>query len=87
MHLNNLASTEYTKQIKNNQWSDWIRTSLKVLKPPERLKVSEWANKYRVLDSKTSAEPGRWQTMRTPYLQGIMDSFNDVDVEEIIHDG
>ncbi|CAI3579049.1 terminase, large subunit [Clostridium neonatale] len=84
MHLNNLASTEYTKQIKNNQWSDWIRTSLKVLKPPERLKVSEWANKYRVLDSKTSAEPGRWQTMRTPYLQGIMDSFNDVDVEEII---
>jgi phage terminase large subunit GpA-like protein len=31
----------------------------------------------------TSAEPGRWRTVRTPYLKGIMDAFNDPSVEEI----
>ena len=65
-------------------WPDWLLESLKTLKPPERLNVSEWADKYRVLDSKTSAEPGKWSTMRTPYLKGIMDSLNDINVEEII---
>lgn len=58
--------------------------SLQVLKPPEKLTVSEWADKYRVLDSKTSAEPGQWSTDRTPYLRGIMDAFTDPRAEEII---
>lgn len=51
---------------------------------PEKLTVSEWADKYRVLDSKTSAEPGLWSTDRTPYLRGIMDSFTDPIVEEVV---
>lgn len=37
-----------------------------------------------MLDSKTSAEPGPWRTDRTPYLKGIMDAFNDPEIEEII---
>lgn len=67
-----------------NNWPEWLMDSLQVLKPPERLTVSEWADKYRVLDSKTSAEPGQWSTDRTPYLRGIMDAFTDPRVEEII---
>ncbi|RNB72207.1 phage terminase large subunit family protein [Brevibacillus panacihumi] len=55
-----------------------------MLKPPEKLTVSEWSDKYRILDSKTSAEPGQWSTDRTPYLRGIMDAFTDPKVEEII---
>jgi len=58
--------------------------ALQVLKPPEKLTVSEWADKYRILDSKTSAEPGQWSTDRTPYLRGIMDAFTNPLVEEII---
>jgi len=58
--------------------------ALKILKPPENLTVSQWADKYRILDAKTSAEPGPWRTARTPYLQGIMDAFNDPEIEEII---
>lgn len=61
----------------------WWLSALSVLKPPEELTVSEWADRYRILDSKTSAEPGRWNTDRTPYLRGIMDAFTDPDVEEI----
>lgn len=88
MRWNNSASTEYIKHRRRKRiktsWPDWIYDALKVLKPPERLTVSQWADKFRILDSKTSAEPGPWRTTRTPYLQGIMDAFNDADIEEII---
>ena len=61
----------------------YITDALEVLRPPDDLTVSEWADRYRVLDSKTSAEPGRWKTDRTPYLRGIMDAFSDRKVERI----
>ncbi len=41
--------------------------------PPPQLTVSEWADKYRVLRSATSAEPGSWSTDRVPYMREIMD--------------
>lgn len=37
------------------------------------MSVSDWADKYRVLSSKSASEPGRWRTARTPYLKEIMD--------------
>lgn len=78
---------EYTRRRKRKakrEWPDWLKKSLNTLKPPERITVSEWSDRKRVLDAKTSAEPGRWRTARTPYLQGIMDAFNDEEIEEII---
>ncbi|KKM75660.1 hypothetical protein LCGC14_1388010 [marine sediment metagenome] len=42
-------------------------------KPEPLLTVSEWAERYRVLSSRASAEPGPWRTSRTPYLKEIMD--------------
>lgn len=69
---------------KANEWPPWLHDALRVLKPPEKLTVSEWADKHRILDSKTSAEPGQWSTDRTPYLRGVMDAFTDPRVEEII---
>ncbi|MDO8675547.1 MAG: phage terminase large subunit family protein [Candidatus Omnitrophota bacterium] len=50
---------------------------------PEKITVSVWADRYRRLDVKTSAEPGQWSTSRTPYLKGIMDAFTDPYVDEI----
>ncbi len=50
---------------------------------PDKMTVSEWADRYRRLDVKTSAEPGQWSTTRTPYLKGIMDAFTDPYVDEI----
>ena len=43
------------------------------LRPDPDLTVSEWADKYRMLSNKASAEPGPWRTDRTPYLREIMD--------------
>jgi phage terminase large subunit GpA-like protein len=48
------------------------------------LTVSEWADKYRILEPKISAFPGPWRTDRTPYLREIMDAFNDPEIEEIV---
>jgi phage terminase large subunit GpA-like protein len=85
--LDNYVLMGYTRRRKRKQkidWSDWLHKALISLKPPENLSVSKWADRYRILDDKTSAEPGQWKTDRTPYLQGIMDAFNDPDIEEII---
>jgi phage terminase large subunit GpA-like protein len=43
------------------------------LRPEQPLTVSEWADRYRKLSSKASAEPGPWRTDRTPYLREPMD--------------
>ena len=58
--------------------------ALQMLCPPEQLTVSEWAEEYRALDSKSSAMPGKWSNSITPYLVGIMDEFNNYETEEII---
>lgn len=43
------------------------------------LRVSEWADRYRVLSGSASAEPGQWRTSRTPYLREIMDCLSPYD--------
>lgn len=68
-------SREKTKRL-------FQRVVKKTLSRPENLTVSEWAEKYRVLDE-TSALPGRWSNDVTPYLVGIMDSFNDPYIDQI----
>lgn len=42
------------------------------LRPEPELTIDEWADKYRWLDSKSSAEEGRYRTSRTPYMREIM---------------
>lgn len=48
----------------------------KGFRPDERLTVSEWSDKYRILTSEASAEAGLWRTARTPYLKEIMDEMS-----------
>lgn len=54
----------------------------KALSRPEELTVSEWAEKYRILDESSSI-PGRWTNDVTPYLVEIMDCFNDPYIHNI----
>ena len=58
--------------------------ALQLLSPPEQLTVSEWAEQYRMLDSKSAAMPGPWSNDVTPYLVGVMDEFNNYETEEIV---
>jgi phage terminase large subunit GpA-like protein len=45
-------------------------------KPDPSLKVSDWADEYRILTSRSSPEPGPWRTERTPFLREIMDELS-----------
>lgn len=70
-------------KIKKQDREIWDKKEKEAWKLPALVSVSDWADKNRVLDTRTSAEPGRWHTSRTPYLRGIMDAFSDPLVEEI----
>lgn len=54
------------------------------LRPPLRLTVSQWADRYRVLGQDEASRPGHWETDFTPYLRGVMDSFSDPDVRTVV---
>jgi len=48
----------------------------KSLLPEPMLTVSEWADENRFLSKKSSSEPGKWRTERTPYLREVMDTLS-----------
>jgi phage terminase large subunit GpA-like protein len=43
-------------------------------RPDPKIRISDWADQYRVLTTRSSPEPGIWRTSRTPFLKDIMDS-------------
>lgn len=53
------------------------------LAPDPPWTVSEWADRNRVLSTKSSAEAGAWRTSRTPYLREIMDNLSAYSPVEI----
>ena len=56
-------------------------TALLAFKPPEKLTLSEWADRFAYLSVESSAEGGRWHTL--PYQKGIMDAITDPKLEQI----
>ena len=49
------------------------------LRPDPVLTVTEWADRHRFLSQRASAEPGKFQSSRTPYLREIMDKLSSND--------
>ena len=60
-----------------------VSNALRNYRPPEDLKVSQWAERYRVLSRESSAEAGPWRNDRTPYMVEIMDAFTEPKVTDI----
>jgi phage terminase large subunit GpA-like protein len=65
---------------------DYTRRLLaRLLRPRERLSVSQWSDAHRVLSPKASSEPGPWRTARTPYLREPMDALSEASpVERVV---
>jgi phage terminase large subunit GpA-like protein len=61
-----------------------IKPALEYYKPPEKLTLDEWSDKYRRLSPESSAEAGPWRTERTPYLREPMRAFTDPKVKNIV---
>lgn len=49
--------------------------------PPERLSLSEWAERHYYLSAESSAEPGRFRPYA--YQRGIMDAVTDPNIEQV----
>ena len=60
------------------------KSALRGLALDPDLQVQEWAEQFRILSSKGSAEPGRWRNERTPYLKEIMSCLSANDPSEYI---
>lgn len=52
--------------------------------PHKRLYMDEWADKYFMLPSETSSEPGRWRTDRFPFLRKIMRALSPQSISKQI---
>ena len=72
------------KWRKKYEAASYIVEALRQLRPPEDISVSEWAEKYRMIDAKTAAMPGPWRNEKTPYLVEIMNELNNYETEEIV---
>lgn len=57
------------------------RVIQRTLAKSEELTVSQWAEKYRILDDSSNLS-GRWSNDVTPYLIGIMNTINDDYIRE-----
>lgn len=67
------------EQSTSSTESNLILGFLEGLRPTPKLKVWEWADKYRFLSSVSSAEAGRWRTSRVPYMYEIFDKLSPSD--------
>ena len=70
------------KRSRDKTKSLFQRVIKKSLAIPEPLTVSQWAERYRILDDSSNIS-GKWSNEITPYLAEIMDSFNDPGIREI----
>src|SRR3954471_14324919 len=58
-----------------------LERHLAILKPPPRLKVSEWAAQYRELSREANAKGGKWRSLPTQIEP--MDAIHEPDVESV----
>ena len=70
-----VAQLKTTSAIADEAWSLW--------RPPPKLTLSEWADRYRILSNESSAEPGQWITAKAPYEREIMDAISNSEVPRI----
>ena len=61
-----MSVAQKSAEFEGKPYKWYLMDALRVLKPPENLTVSEWADKYRILSPKDSASPGRWPTVCAP---------------------
>ena len=61
-----------------------LQASQRLIKPPPKLTVSEWADQFRVLSTEASSEAGKFETARAMYQREIMDAISDPSIEEVV---
>jgi phage terminase large subunit GpA-like protein len=63
--------------------TDELDNTFSIFTPPPNVSATEWADKYFYLSQESSAEPGKFNSGRTPFVRGILDEFTNPDTEYI----
>jgi phage terminase large subunit GpA-like protein len=74
-HMSPIQERRSTVKIPHAS-SHLYKVLAKACRPRPLTKVSEWADRHRILSSKGSGEPGQWRTDRAPYLREILDALS-----------
>jgi phage terminase large subunit GpA-like protein len=64
-----------------NVTAAWLDGTEEALRPPARMRLSQWADRYFRLSAESAAEPGRWRSL--PYQRGVLDAITDPAVERV----
>lgn len=56
----------------------------RLVEPPPRLRISEWADAHAYLPAEGNAEPGKYRVDRMPYQKAMLDDPLDPNVVEIV---
>src|SRR5215831_1153164 len=76
--LTRLQKHKQREEVRSFDCTDaYLASFASLLRPPSKLRLSEWADRYRILSSESSAEPGQWMTSKAPYERAIMDAISD----------
>lgn len=62
----------------------YARGYRKGVKPERPLSLLEWADEHRYLSSKSSAEPGKFRSSRTPYIREVMEALSNGSPYEVV---
>lgn len=62
----------------------WPTAIMDAMRPEEPLTVSEWGERYRTLPRRGTAEPGRLDLSRTPYMREPLDCLGDDQHTEVV---
>ena len=63
---------------------DLFTKLLKLVAPPLRMSVSEWADNFRFIPADYGAEPGKWDSNRASYQREIMNAFTTKGVHKVV---
>nr|WP_295681155.1 terminase gpA endonuclease subunit [uncultured Lachnoclostridium sp.]DAD78536.1 MAG TPA: terminase large subunit [Caudovirales sp. ctCiv1] len=74
----------YNKQKVQFKTVSLFQNIAKILMPPPKLLVSDWADTYRKLSPEASAEPGQWHTSRAEFQREIMNSVNSPEIQDVV---
>lgn len=74
-----LATPKYSDPV-----VDLFESARRAWAAPDRLRPSEWAERYRELSPAVAAEPGPWRNDRVPYMVGIMDAVLEPGVDTLV---
>lgn len=68
--------------MKNKRTAELLKRALRTVAPPEKLTISQWADKYRMLSGESSARKGPWYT--AAYQREPMDAISDMETETVV---